>query len=49
MLWTITVIILALWLLGLATNYTLGGFLHVLLVAAVVMAVFRLMQRRRVA
>ena len=47
MLWTIFVILLALWLLGLVTSYTLGGFIHILLVIAVVVIVMRLIQGRR--
>ena len=47
MLWTIFVILLALWLLGVVTSYTLGGFIHVLLVIAVIMAVMQLIQGRR--
>jgi Family of unknown function (DUF5670) len=46
MLWTIVVILLVLWLLGLVSAYTLGGFIHVLLVIAVVVLVIRLMQGR---
>jgi multisubunit Na+/H+ antiporter MnhE subunit len=48
MLWTIFVILLIMWILGLATSYTLGGFLHILLVAAVVILVIRLIQGRSV-
>lgn len=48
MLWTIVLILLLLWVLGFATSYTLGGLLHVLLVVAVVVVVFRLLQGRRV-
>ncbi len=48
MLWTIAVILLALWLLGLVTSYTLGGFIHLLLVIAVVVVLVRLIQGRRV-
>jgi hypothetical protein len=48
MLWTIFVILLVLWLLGLVTSYTLGGFVHILLVLAVVVLVIRLVQGRRV-
>jgi len=48
MLWTIFVILLVLWLLGLVTSYTLGGFIHVLLIVAVVLAVLQLIQGRRV-
>lgn len=49
MLWTIFVILLVLWLLGLVTSYTLGGFIHILLVLAVVVLVINLVQGRRVA
>ena len=49
MLWTIFVILLVLWLLGLVTSYTMGGFIHVLLVVAVVVLVIKLLQGRRVA
>jgi hypothetical protein len=49
MLWTIAVVLLALWLLGLVSSYTMGGFIHVLLVVAVVMVLLRLIQGRRVA
>jgi hypothetical protein len=48
MLWTIVLILVVMWALGLATSYTLGGLLHVLLIVAVVIAVFRLIQGRRV-
>ncbi|HXH93669.1 MAG TPA: lmo0937 family membrane protein [Thermoanaerobaculia bacterium] len=48
MLWTIAVILLALWALGLVTSYTIGGYIHVLLVVAVIVAVIRLIQGRRV-
>ena len=48
MLWTISVILLIMWALGLATSYTLGGFVHILLVVALVMLVINLMQGRRV-
>jgi len=47
MLWTIFVVLLALWLLGLATSYTLGGLVHILLVAAVVIVLIRFIQGRR--
>jgi hypothetical protein len=47
MLWTIFVILLVLWLLGLVTSYTLGGFIHILLVLAVVVLVINLVQGRR--
>jgi len=48
MLWTIFVILLVLWLLGLVSGYTLSGFIHVLLVIAVVILLIRLIQGRRV-
>jgi hypothetical protein len=47
-LWAIFVILLVLWLLGLITSYTLGGFIHILLVLAIVVLVIRLVQGRRV-
>ena len=47
MLWTIFVILVVLWLLGIATSYTMGGFLHVLLVIAVVVVLIRVIQGRR--
>jgi hypothetical protein len=48
MLWTIFVILLVLWLLGMVSSYTMGGFIHVLLVVAVVVLVIRLISGRRV-
>jgi len=48
MLWTIFVILLILWALGLVTSYTMGGFIHILLVIAVVMLVINLIQGRKV-
>ncbi len=48
MLWTIFVILLVLWLLGMVSSYTMGGFIHVLLVVAVVVLLIRLIQGRRV-
>jgi len=47
MLWTIFVILLVLWLLGLVTSYTLGGFIHILLVIAIVVVIIRVIQGRR--
>ncbi|MGH7525738.1 MAG: lmo0937 family membrane protein [Gemmatimonadales bacterium] len=47
MLWTIFVILLVLWLFGMVTSYTLGGFIHVLLIVAVIFAVLQLIQGRR--
>jgi hypothetical protein len=49
MLWTIFVILLVLWLLGLVSGYTLGGFIHILLVIAVVVVIIRLIQGRPIA
>ena len=46
MLWTIFVILLVLWLLGVVTSYTLGGFIHILLVLAVVVLLIRLIEGR---
>lgn len=47
MLWTIVVILLVLWLLGLVTSYTLGGFLHLLLLIALIIVILNLIQGRR--
>lgn len=47
MLWTIAVILIALWLLGLVSAYTLGGFIHFLLVIAVIVIVIQVIQGRR--
>lgn len=47
MLWTIFVILLVAWLLGLVTSYTLNGFIHVLLVIAVAVLLIRVIQGRR--
>ena len=49
MLWTLAVILLVLWMLGMVTAYTAGGLLHILLVVALVVVVIRLLQGRRVA
>lgn len=46
MLWTIFVILLVLWVLGLVSSYTMGGWIHVLLVIAVVVVLIRLIQGR---
>ena len=48
MLWTIAVVLIALWLLGMMSSYAMGGFIHVLLVIAIVMVLVRLIQGRRV-
>jgi hypothetical protein len=47
MLWTIFVILLVLWLLGLVTSYTLGGFIHILLVLAIVALLIQVISGRR--
>jgi len=47
MLWTIFVILLIMWLLGMVTSYTLGGFIHILLVLAIVSVLIGLIQGRR--
>ena len=47
MLWTIFVILLVLWLLGLVSTYTLGGFIHILLVIAIVILIINLIGGRR--
>lgn len=47
MLWTVFVILLVLWLLGVVSSYTLGGFIHLLLVLAVVVLLIRIIEGRR--
>lgn len=47
MLWTIVVVMIILWLLGLVTNNTMGGFIHVLLVIAIIVVLVNLIQGRR--
>jgi hypothetical protein len=49
MLWTIFVVLVVLWLLGIVTSYTMGGFIHLLLLLAVVVLVIRLFQGRSLA
>ena len=49
MLWTLFVILLVLWLVGVVSSYTLGGFIHLLLVLAVVALIFQLLTDRRTA
>ena len=46
MLWTVFVVLLVLWLLGLVSSYTLGGFIHILLVLAVIAVLVRIIQGR---
>ena len=48
MLWTIAVILIILWLLGLVSSYTMGGFIHVLLVIAIITVLVSVIQGRRV-
>ncbi len=47
MLWTIFVVLLILWLLGMVTGYTLGGFVHILLIVALAAVLIRVIQGRR--
>jgi asparagine N-glycosylation enzyme membrane subunit Stt3 len=47
LLWTIAVILIILWLLGMVTSYTLGGFVHILLVLAIIVVLIRVIQGRR--
>ncbi|MBU4542071.1 MAG: lmo0937 family membrane protein [Firmicutes bacterium] len=46
MLWTIAIILVVLWLLGFITSYTFGGFIHILLVLAVIVVILNLIRRR---
>ena len=48
MLWTIIVILLVLWVLGMVSSYTMGGLIHILLVVAVIVLIVRLVSGRRV-
>lgn len=48
MLWTVAVILIVLWLLGLVSSYTLGGFIHILLVVAVIVVLLNVIRGRRV-
>jgi hypothetical protein len=47
MLWTITIILFVLWIIGLVSSYTLGGWIHILLVLAIIVLIFNLMSGRR--
>jgi len=47
MLWTVVLILLVLWLLGLVSSYTLGGFIHILLVIAIIIVIVNLIRGRR--
>ncbi|HVU51790.1 MAG TPA: lmo0937 family membrane protein [Polyangia bacterium] len=48
MLYTLALILLVLWALGLVSSYTMGGFIHILLVAAIILVLIRVIQGRRV-
>lgn len=48
MLWTIAVLLIVLWLLGLVTSYTIGGLIHLLLLIAIIVVIVRLVQGRKV-
>jgi len=48
MLWTICVVLIVLWLLGIVSSYTMGGFIHVLLVIAIIMVLVRVIQGRKI-
>ncbi|MDP9038076.1 MAG: lmo0937 family membrane protein [Acidobacteriota bacterium] len=47
MLWTITIILFILWLVGLVSSYTMGGWIHILLVLAIIVLIFNLLSGRR--
>jgi hypothetical protein len=47
MLWTIFVVLLVMWLMGMATSYTLGGFIHILLILAIAAVLIRVIQGRQ--
>lgn len=48
MMWTICVVLIVLWLLGIVSSYTMGGLIHILLVIAVIVVLVRIIQGRRV-
>lgn len=48
MLWTVAVVLIVLWLLGLVSSYTMGGFIHVLLVVAIVVVLVNVIQRKKI-
>jgi hypothetical protein len=48
MLWTICVVLIVLWLLGIVTSYTMGGLIHILLVIAIIVLLVRVIQGRRI-
>ncbi|MGA7156764.1 MAG: lmo0937 family membrane protein [Acidobacteriaceae bacterium] len=47
MLWTITIVLVILWILGLVSGYTLGGWIHILIVLAIIVLIFNLLSGRR--
>lgn len=47
MLWTVAIVLIVLWVLGLVSSYTLGGFIHVLIILAVIAVLVGFVQRRR--
>ena len=47
LIWTVAIVLLVLWLLGMISSYTIGGFIHILLVVAVIVVLIRLIQGRR--
>ena len=48
MLWTIAMILIVLWILGMVSSYTIGGFIHILLVVAIIVVLIRIIQGRKV-
>jgi hypothetical protein len=48
MLWTIAIILIVLWILGLITSYTMGGFIHILLVVAIIVVLVRIISGNRI-
>ena len=48
MLWTIAVVLIVLWVLGLVSSYTMGGFIHVLIVIAIIVVLLRIIQGRKI-
>jgi uncharacterized protein DUF5670 len=48
MLWTICLVLIVLWLLGIVTSYTMGGLIHILLVIAIIVVLVRIIQGRKV-
>jgi hypothetical protein len=48
MLYTVAVVLIILWLLGLITSYTMGGFIHILIVIAIIVVLIRIIQRKKI-